>query len=391
MYGEHMFAMLSLALLTQGRPMHLTVKDFENNLREARRDGEYARQLESGVRSWFGKGLATGDGVKSDQTTVVWALEATAAPTLVAEDGSFQSKLERIGQSDVYAMVKKLPNGDGFHFHFDVDGKSVGKGFIEVYDDPPESKAIVGVAAGTLTRMPDWHSHVFEGTTREWYVYVPAGLQPNEEAAVMVFQDGQWMKPYVPVVFDNLIAKGEMPKTVGIFLAPGVFGDKKSNRSFEYDTLSDQYARFLLEEILPEVEKTVKLSHDPEERAICGMSSGGICAFTAAWEHPEAFGKVVSWIGSFTNIAHGASMHDGGHNYPALIRVTPKKPIRVFLQDGSNDLDNQWGNWPLANESMAKALAFAGYDYKFVFGKGMHSDKHGRSMLPDTLRWLWRK
>jgi enterochelin esterase family protein len=272
-----------------------------------------------------------------------------------------------------------------------VGGKSIGAGFIEVYNDPPESKLQAGVAAGKLTRMPDWHSHVFEGTTREWYVYVPAGLQPDEEASVMVFQDGQWMKPYVPVVFDNLIAKGEMPKTVGIFLAPGVFADKKSNRSFEYDTLSDQYSRFLLDEILPEVEKTVKLSHNPANRAICGMSSGGICAFTAAWEHPEAFGKVVSWIGSFTNIAHGASMRDGGHNYQALIRVMPKKDIRVFLQDGSNDLDNEWGNWPLANESMAKSLAFKGYDYRFEFGKGTHSDKHGRSMLPDTLRWLWRK
>ena len=216
------------------------------------------------------------------------------------------------------------------------------------------------------------------------------GFSLAKKRRLWLGRTGSGAKAYMPVVMDNLLAKGEMPKTVGIFIAPGVFADKKSNRSFEYDTLSDQYVRFLMEEIFPEVEKTVKLSHDREKRAIFGISSGGICAFTAAWERPDQFSKVMSWVGSFTNIAHGASGHDGGHNYPALIRVTDKKPIRVFLQDGANDLDNEWGNWPLANQSMAKSLAFKGYDYKFEFGHGMHSDKHGRSILPDSLRWLWR-
>ena len=131
----------------------------------------------------------------------------------------------------------------------------------------------------------------------------------------------------------------------------------RGQRSFEYDTLSDQYARFLLEEILPEVEKTVKLRHDAESRAIAGISSGGICAWTVAWERPDEFRKVLSWVGSFTNIASGKTRREGGHNYEALIRKTPKKPIRVFLQDGANDLDNDNGNWPLANQQMAKALA----------------------------------
>jgi enterochelin esterase family protein len=169
-----------------------------------------------------------------------------------------------------------------------------------------------------------------------------------------------------------------------------VRADGRRNRSFEYDTLSDQYARFLLEEILPEVQKSVNLRQDAASRAISGASSGGICAFTVAWERPEAFSKVLSWIGSFTNIASGESRRAGGHNYPALIRKTPKKPIRVFLQDGENDLDNAHGNWPLANQQMAKALAFAGYDYQFVYGKGFHSAAHGRAILPDSLRWLWR-
>ena len=135
----------------------------------------------------------------------------------------------------------------------------------------------------------------------------------------------------------------------------------------------------------------MKLRHDAASRAISGASSGGICAFTVAWERPNEFSKVLSWIGSFTNIANGKTLREGGHNYEALVRKTfPRKPIRVFLQDGENDLDNANGNWPLANQTLAKSLAYAGYDYKFEFGHGFHSNRHGRAILPDSLRWLWR-
>jgi enterochelin esterase family protein len=163
---------------------------------------------------------------------------------------------------------------------------------------------------------------------------------------------------------------------------PG-WNPRPENRSVEYDTLSDAYARFLLEEILPAVGREHALTDDPERRAICGMSSGGICAWTVAWERPDAFRKVLSHIGSFTNIR-------GGHVYPAIIRKSPKKPLRVFLQDGSGDLDNEHGNWPLANQEMAAALAFKGYDARFEYGTGGHSGAHGGAILPDSLRWLWR-
>jgi enterochelin esterase-like enzyme len=265
----------------------------------------------------------------------------------------------------------------------------------EPYKRPPESERVEGVPQGKITHA-SWKSTVFEGTIREYWVYVPAQYDGKTPAAVMVFQDGHsyvgekgWFR--VPVVFDNLIAKGEMPVTVGIFLNPGHKSEtlpkpgweQKDNRSVEYDTLSDKYARFVIEEILPEVGKSVKLTEDPEGRAICGISSGGICAFTVAWERPDAFRKVLSHVGSFTNIR-------GGHVYPALIRKTPKKPLRVFLQDGEKDVDNQFGSWWLANLQMEAALKFAKYDYKFVGGVGGHNDKHGASILPDSLRWLWR-
>ena len=263
------------------------------------------------------------------------------------------------------------------------------------YQLGPDSQVQEGVPRGRVTQHVWDKSEVFPGTVRDYWVYVPAQYDGSTPAAVMVFQDG---KSYVDekgqfrttIVFDNLIHKKEMPVTIGIFINPGnIPGGQegrraRSNRSFEYDTLSDQYARFLLDEILPAVAKEYTLTDDPEQRAIGGISSGGICAWTVAWERPDAFRKVLSHVGSFTNIR-------GGHVYHALIRKTEKKPIRVFLQDGSGDLDNLHGSWPLANQEMAAALKFAQYDYKFEFGDGGHNGKHGGAILPDSLRWLWRQ
>ncbi len=208
----------------------------------------------------------------------------------------------------------------------------------------------------------------------------------------MVFQDGKWyVNPdgqfRVPIVFDNLIHKKEIPVIIGIFINPGVIidtnGKQIRNRSFEYDTLSNQYALFLEKEILPEVGKKYNLRQDAAGRGICGISSGGICAFTVAWERPDLFSKVLSHVGSFVNIR-------GGDRYPGIIRKAKKRPIRVFLQGGEKDLNNQHGHWPLANKQMAKALEFRDYDFRFVFGTEGHNGKHGGAILPDSLRWLWR-
>jgi enterochelin esterase family protein len=285
------------------------------------------------------------------------------------------------------------------------------------YVPGPDSQFKEGVPHGKIVPMEPWHSKIYDGTVRDWWVYVPAQYDGSKPAAVMVFQDGgkgnpndkNFAGPYRAVpAFDNLIAAKQMPVTIGIFISPGNFpagkpGEKpRSNRSFEYDTPDGVYAKFLMEEILPEVAKSYKLTNKPEERAICGGSSGGICAFKVAWERPDAFQKVVSHIGSFTNIR-------GGYIYPAAIRKTKpefsgdlyntpelkqtlelRRKIRVFLQDGSHDLDNQFGNWPLSNQDMAAALAFAGWDYKFILGEGTHNGNQGTMLLPDTLRWIWR-
>jgi enterochelin esterase-like enzyme len=358
-----------------------------------------AEQLAARIRTWFGgsETLLKGAPPKIDELTVAWAIEAPGladnapAPRVVSDVVAFTMPLVKVGGSGLYAGVATLAHGYAMTWHYEAGDRRFGGGQLEVYETHPDSREQAGVPKGTVKQMPRWESQIFSGTTRDWWVYVPAQYDPAVPAAVMVFQDGAGPKDYVPTVFDNLIAKRDMPVTVGVFIQPGVMKEGgRSNRSFEYDTLSDQYARFLLEEILPEVEKTVKLRHDAGSRAIAGASSGGICAFTVAWERPNEFSRVVSWIGSFTNIASGPTVRAGGHNYEALVRKTPKKPIRVFLQDGSNDLDNVHGNWPLANQTLAKSLAFARYDYRFEFGQGFHSNRHGRAILPDTLRWLWR-
>ena len=257
----------------------------------------------------------------------------------------------------------------------------------------PDSARQAGVPSGTVTKHA-WTSRIFPGTQRDYWLYVPAQYRADTPAALMVFQDGgrfvaedgRWR---VPVVFDNLIARGEMPVTIGLFVDPGVLPapsaetEGRYNRSFEYDGLGDRYARFLVEELLPEVARTHAISAEPNLRAIGGSSSGGICAFTAAWNRPDAFRRVLSFIGSYTGLR-------GGDGYATLVRKSEPRPIRVFLQDGSRDLDIYSGNWWIGNQGLASALEYAGYDVKFVAGDRGHDAIHGSAVLPGALRWLWR-
>jgi enterochelin esterase-like enzyme len=376
----------------------LTVKELAAAL-GANPQGDDATRLADRIREAFGgrNALLRGLPPKIDETTVAWAIELAEAlppeaarPAVVRDVGNTRYPMTRLDGTNVYALVRTHSNGTAYTWHYEAGDRRFGGSQLEVWAVHPDSREQPGVPKGTVRQMPPWESQIFKGTKRDWWVYVPAQYKPDTPATVMVFQDGNGPRAWVPTVFDNLIAKGEMPATVGIFIEPGGRAAARDNRSFEYDSLTDLYARFLLEEILPEVEKTVKLRHDPAGRAIAGQSSGGICAFTVAWERPNEFGKVISWTGSFTNIAAGADLHNGGHNYEALVRRVPKKPIRIVLQDGANDLDNVNGNWFLANQTLAKSLEFAGYDFRADWGPGFHNYLHGRAIFPDSLRWLWR-
>lgn len=263
------------------------------------------------------------------------------------------------------------------------------------FPEDPASVEQPGVPKGEILKLSFHTSRIFPGTTREYWVYVPAQYDPSKPACVYVNQDGiQWK---APTVFDNLIYKKEMPVTVGVFVSPGrvLAANAQSsldrfNRSFEYDGLGDAYARFILDEILPAVGKLVTsdgraihLSNNGNDRAIGGSSSGAICAFTAAWERPDAFSRVFSAIGTYVGLR-------GGDRYATLVRKTEPKPIRVFLQDGSSDLNIYAGDWWKANETMERALTFAGYELNHAWGEDGHSGKHGTSIFPDVMRWLWK-
>jgi len=252
-----------------------------------------------------------------------------------------------------------------------------------------------GVPKGEVLKFTYEQSKIYPGTWREYWVYVPAQYKGDQPACVYVNQDGiQWK---APTVFDNLIYRKEMPVTIGVFVSPGrVPADSGSNalhrynRSFEYDGTNDAYARFILTEILPEVEKqktsdgrAIKLSKNGNDRAIGGSSSGAVCAFTAAWEHPEAFSRVFSAIGTYIGLR-------GGDRYPVLVRKYEPKPIRVFLQDGTNDLNIYAGDWWKANEMMERSLTFAGYEVNHEWGEGAHNGNHGTAIFPKAMRWLWK-
>jgi gluconolactonase len=251
-----------------------------------------------------------------------------------------------------------------------------------------------GVPKGEVTKYTFDKSKVFPGTVRDYWVYVPKQYDPAKPACVYVNQDG--VQYNAPAVFDGLIADGSMPVTIGVFVmhgrvkAPGDQALDRFNRSYEYDGLGDTYARFLLDELLPEVEskkaadgRAIKLLKSGNDRAIGGASSGAICAFTAAWERPDAFTRVFSAIGTYVGLR-------GGHNYPTLIRKAEPKPIRVFLQDGSNDLNIYGGDWWMANQEMERALRFAGYEVNHVWGDGGHNGQHATQVFPEAMKWLWK-
>jgi enterochelin esterase-like enzyme len=250
----------------------------------------------------------------------------------------------------------------------------------------PDSSPQPSVPRGTILEHEWNESGVFPGTNRRYWVYVPAQYTASDPAALMVFQDGQLnLDPEgemrVPIVFDNLIDRGEMPVTIGVFVDPG----EPENRNLEYDAFSDAYATFLLTEITPQVRDRYTVTDDPDQWAVGGGSSGGNCALTVAWMRPDRFRRVLSFLGSFAQIP-------GGNPYPRLIRETPKKPLRVFLQTGTRDLNWEAAdfNWFSANLLVAAALAERGYDLRLVLGDGGHDPNHAGAILPDALRWLWR-
>lgn len=252
---------------------------------------------------------------------------------------------------------------------------------------PPRGTLEIGRIAG---------SEVFPGTVRDVGVWIPPEVRDGgRPARVTIFQDGVtrgWWSLKGPWVLDRLLEAGRIPPMVGVFASSGVVpADRPDalprwNRSFEYDEVGDRYARFVLDELLPWVssEHDLALSDDPSDRALVGISSGGSAAFTAAWERPDAFRRVCSGIGSFVGLR-------GAHEHATLVRKVEPRPLRVFLQDGSADLDNPYGDWWMANLALERSLRFAGYDVRTAWGDGGHAGDQLGEVLPEALEWLWRE
>ncbi len=280
----------------------------------------------------------------------------------------------------------------------------------DIYKLGPDSNTQPNVPQGKVIGPLTLSSNVYPNTTRNYWIYVPAQYDAKIPACLMIFQDGHYFvnttgEYRIPIVFDNLIYRREMPVTIGVFINPGRtaeqkeatdkdWGDGTNNRRMEYNALDDKYSKLIIDELLPAIKKDYNISDKPEDRAIAGASSGAICAFTVAWQRPDQFRKVISTIGSFTNIM-------GGHVYPDLILKAEPKPIRVYLQDGLNDnrgmrgrgpdakYDPKW-DWHTQNIKMAAALTEKKYDLNYTWGLGTHSNKQGGAIMPEMLRWLWR-
>ncbi|MEG3148186.1 alpha/beta hydrolase-fold protein [Sphingomonas sp. RT2P30] len=292
---------------------------------------------------------------------------------------------------------------------------------VSARDAPTLGQPARTTLRGQLLGPFELQSRVYPGTVRRYWVYVPAAYDPAKPPNLLLFQDGQRATNpagslRVPAVLDKLIEQGAIPPTLGVFVTPGHLAahyldtlgmGNPDHRAEEYDALSDDYARMTLDELLPEVAKRWRFAADPRRRAIGGTSSGAIASWTVAWRHPEAFGNVISFIGSYTSIglkfgADGTPLTFGGDTYPGIIRKSPIRPLRIFLQDGTGDLDNEHGNWFLANQQMLKSLEWSNahadterrpgprYDINHAWTTGGHSDADGAAILPEVLRWIWR-
>ncbi|MBL9144792.1 MAG: hypothetical protein JNM99_14015 [Verrucomicrobiaceae bacterium] len=393
----------SVALAQAPKPKSAWVPPSVVELKRALDDSTDSSKLVPMVLKMFGKqSLAMGKaGAKVEKTTAAWAVISANPVQVIEGKGKVLGEMKKINDEGLQVLALELPNFREFDYRLESHGMALLAGTIRIehYEMPAEAKAQAGVPEGRLEKFEWKDSHVFPNTVRDVTVYIPAQYDATKPASLMVWQDGtrhadpngQPGQLRATRVFDTLIAKGEMPVTIGVFIDPGrkptqKAGDKAANRGFEYDSLGDAYARFVIDEILPTVKQRYSLtwSDRPEDHAIAGGSSGGICAFTVAWERPDQFSKVLSWVGSFVNLR-------GGHVYPAMIRKTERKPLRIYLLDGDNDLDNPYGNWPLANQKMAASLKYMGYDHRFDYGHCFHGSKGMSASLPDAMRWLWRK
>jgi len=345
--------------------------------------------------------IKAGEAFDSNGPDFVWAVEAAAQPTLVIDDQP-AGAMRRVAGTNLWFHTGQLRVGTSHRFHYLVSGAKFG-GSVDVPAYAPDSYARPGVPQGRLSEKLVHVSKLYGGMETNYWIYVPAQYNPAAPAALMVWQDGErYITRNVEEscrlcpslyrlqeVTDNLIHDKKIPVMIHVFVSPGTLNGKPL-RSILYDTVSDKYGQFLIEELLPEVYAKYNIRKDAYSRAIQGQSSGGIAAFTVAFNRPEAFSRVYTVVGSFTALQWKPGELDGGNIYPFKVRREPKRNLRVWMNDGSEDQEAPSGSWPLQNIQLANSLKLKGYDFHFSFGGGSHHAALAASELPVCLAWLWR-
>lgn len=353
--------------------------------------------------------IQKGTAVSGHGEDFTWAIRSASEPTLLI-DGAPGPVMNRVEQTDLWYATGKLAVGTSHGFEYRVAGKPFG-GKKDVPAYGPESYLKSGVPSGTLSDKLIHTSKIYDGLRSDYWIYAPAQYDPKTPAALMVFQDGHNYNQRDNDSFrildavDNLIYEHKIPVMIVVFISPGDISQspdgetykavkaysershrtlKDSMRSTEYDTVTDRYARMLRDELLPEVQAKYNIRKDAYSRGISGLSSGGICSFNVAWQQPEQFSRVLSWIGSYAALQ--PEPNGGGQFFPAMVERDPKRNIRVWLQDGAEDIRN----WPMQNVEMANALKAREYDFHFSFGNGTHSPAQGSAEFPQSFIWLWR-
>jgi enterochelin esterase family protein len=353
------------------------------------------------VRHLGDAAIKSGEAFNSNGPDFVWAVESAGTPTLIVDDQPVQA-MRRVAGSQVWYHTAQLRVGTSHRFHYMIDGARFGGS----YDMPaytPDSYARAGVPQGRISEKLVHTSKLYEGMETSYWIYVPAQYDPAVPAALMVWQDGErYITRNVEEscrlcpslyrlqeVTDNLIHDKKIPVMIHVFVSPGTLNGKPL-RSILYDTVSDKYGQFLREELLPEVYARYNIRKDAYSRAIQGQSSGGIAAFTVAYNHPEYFSRVYTVVGSFVALQWKPGELDGGNIYPFKVRREPHRNLRIWMNDGSEDQEANSGSWPLQNIQLANSLKMKGYDFHFSFGGGSHHAALAASELPSCLTWLWR-
>jgi len=349
----------------------------------------------SGLGDLITKDLSSKGGV------AVWGQDyllvtPSATPASVSVDAQPALPMRHVANSDYWMLLLKMRIGVTHAYQFYADGKPLGNR-SDVAGYNPDSYQRPGVPEGKLSEKHTITSKIYDGMKADFWYYASPGVDPNAPAPLMIWQDGQNLiagdlsKLRLFTVTENLVAQKAIPPMVHVLIAPGFSPEGKAMRSIEYDTVSDRYDRFLLEEVLPEVAKEYKLRDDGYSRGIAGESSGGICSLNAAWFMPDKFSRVHSTIGSYTSIQwHPEDKQDGGNLYPFMVRKMPKRNIRIWMSDGTDDLENDHGSWPLQNIQLANSLKMRQYDFHFRFGVATHDSAQAALDLPESLAWLWR-